>query len=79
MIRFIVENATFISIKIAGLGNRDSATRKPQGKEPYTIFKISCKSIPDPNMAIPLLKKILGIQTGLDVRLSPDWLAAAKS
>ena len=37
---------------LAGLGSRALADCKP-----FTILKISCRSYPNPNMAIPLLKK----------------------
>ena len=34
-----------------------SAARKPKENQPFTILKISWKSKPDPNMAIPFYKK----------------------
>ena len=47
------------------------AQTKYHGSEKSTFYnlKISWKSKPDPNMAIPLKKIISNIQTGLDLRL----------
>ncbi len=38
--------------------SRALAACKPRESEPFIILKISWKSKPDPNMAIPLIKKI---------------------